>query len=65
MARHKPDGLALRVVYVPGGVGAADARRRVVDVLLRAAIARAELAEAPSPTITVPEPPSSPHEKAA
>jgi hypothetical protein len=46
--------LVARVVLVPDGAGAADARRRVAEVLLRAAMARTEppaLAEpTPDPT---------------
>ena len=38
--------LIVRVVFVPGGAGAADARRRVADVLLRGARARASNPEA-------------------
>jgi hypothetical protein len=38
--------LVVRVVFVPAGAGAADARRRVADVLLRAASAAAAPCEA-------------------
>ena len=57
--------LVVRVVFVPAGAGAADARRRVADVLLRAASAAA----APSGTrasATAANDPSPPtNEKAA
>ncbi len=48
--------LVVRVVFVPAGAGAADARRRVADVLLRAASA----AVAPSET-RAPEAPANDH----
>ena len=57
--------LVVRVVFVAAGAGAADARRRVADVLLRAASAGAE----PSDTHAEPTPANEPHallgEKAA
>lgn len=62
MARRSPGGLVLRVVYVPGGAGAADARRRVVDVLLQAASSTAGGA---APTPSANESVASPGEKAA
>lgn len=53
--------LVARVVFVPGGAGAADARRRVVDVLMRAAIARAEPPDLAEPTPAPnPDPDASP-----
>ena len=57
--------LIVRVVFVPAGAGAADARRRVADVLLRAASAAAAPCEtrAPETSATDPTPPAS--EKAA
>ncbi len=56
--------LVVRVVLV-AAAGAAEARRRVADVLLRAATTRAEPADAPAPTIAVAESSQPPHEKAA
>jgi len=52
-------GLVARVVLVPGGAGAADARRRVADVLLRAALARTEPPAVAEPAST-PTPPPTP-----
>lgn len=49
--------LVVRVVHVPAGPGAADARRRVADVLLRAAASGATRPDAPAPTSEAPEPP--------
>jgi hypothetical protein len=63
MARRSACGLVLRAVYVPGGAGAADARRRVVDVLLRAASSRAECAEPTPAPPAANEPTASPREK--
>lgn len=56
--------LVVRVVFV-AAAGAAEARRRVADVLLRAATTPAAAADTPAPTITAPEPSPPLHEKAA
>jgi len=56
--------LVLRVVFVPGA-GAADARRRVADVLLRAANAGAASLESLAPESPANDPSPSPGEKAA
>ena len=57
--------LVVRVVFVPAGAGAAGARRRVADVLLRAASAAAAPCETrvPETPANDPSPPSG--EKAA
>ena len=57
--------LVLRVVLVPAGTGAADARRRVADVLLRAAAAGAAPSDTPDPVIAANDSPPLPSEKAA
>ena len=56
--------LVVRVVFVPTA-GAADARRRVADVLLRAANAGAALSDARAPETPANDPSPSPGEKAA
>ena len=60
--------LVARVVLVVGGAGAADARRRVADMLMRAAAARAEppasVERAPTPAPN-PDASSPPGAKAA
>ena len=57
--------LVVRVVFVPAGAGASDARRRVAEVLLRAASAAANPRETrvPETPANDPSPPSG--EKAA
>jgi hypothetical protein len=57
-------GLVLRVVLV-ARAGAAEARRRVADVLLRAAMSRAASTDAAPPPMPANEPLASPSEKAA
>lgn len=57
-------GLVLRVVLV-ARAGAAEARRRVADVLLRAATTRATPCDTPDPLIAANEPPARAGEKAA
>ena len=57
--------LVVRVVFVPAGAGAADARRRVADVLLRAASVAAALAEPRAPETPANDPSPPPGEKAA
>lgn len=57
--------LVVRVVLVPAGASAAEARRRVADVLLRAATPRDTTADATAPPIPASEPPALPSEKAA
>ncbi len=57
--------LIVRIVLVPGGAGAADARRRVADVLLCAACAGAEPSDTPAATTPANDPPARPGEKAA
>lgn len=49
--------LVVRVVHVPAGPGAADARRRVADVLLRAATASAR---PEGPNAATPDSPEAP-----
>jgi len=56
--------LVVRVVHV-ARAGAAEARRRVADVLLRAARARAAQGDPPGPVIAANEPPAPAGEKAA
>jgi hypothetical protein len=56
--------LVLRVVYV-ASARAVDARRRVADVLLRAAFARDSSRDDDAPGDPASEPPTSPREKAA
>ncbi len=56
--------LVVRVVFVPGA-GAADARRRVADVLLRAANTGAASFESRGPESPANDPSPSPGEKAA
>ncbi len=56
--------LVVRVVLVPTGAGAADARRRVADWLLRAATS-GSASNAPAVAAPAPTPPSPPDEKAA
>jgi hypothetical protein len=56
--------LVVGVVFVPGA-GAADARRRVVDVLLRAANAGAALPEPPGQEASANDPSPPAGEKAA
>ena len=56
--------LVVRVVFVPGA-GAAGARRRVADVLLRAANAGAAPSETPAPGLPANDPSPPPGEKAA
>ena len=53
--------LVVRIVFVPGA-GAADARRRVAEVLLRAAAAGGRTADTPAPETPANAPPG---EKAA
>ena len=57
--------LVVRVVLVSAGAGAADARRRVAEVLLRAATAGAEPSDTPAAPPPANEPPERPGEKAA
>ena len=56
--------LVVRVVFVPGA-GAADARRRVADVLLRAASVAAALSEPRALETPANDPSPPPGEKAA
>ena len=56
--------LVVRVVFVPGA-GAADARRRVAEVLLRAATDAPVNSDAPAPGTLANEPTAPPAEKAA
>lgn len=56
--------LVVRIVFVPGA-GAADARRRVAEVLLRAATAGGRTADPPASGSPANEPASPPAEKAA
>lgn len=65
MTPPDPAAFVVRVVYVPGGAGAADARRRVVDVLLRAAGAAQVSADATAPPAPVDPSPGVPGENAA
>lgn len=64
VARHSAR-LVARVVLVPAGAGAADARRRVADVLLRAAAAGIAPSDIPAPEAPANELPSASGEKAA
>lgn len=57
--------LAVRVVFVPVGAGAADARRRVADVLLRASNLRTELSDPLLSESPPPDPPARSGEKTA
>jgi hypothetical protein len=57
--------LVLRVVLVPAGPGAADSRRRVADLLLRAATAEPGPSERAAGAVPTPEAPGPPGEKAA
>jgi hypothetical protein len=57
--------LVVRVVFVPAGAGAADARRRVADVLLRAASVAAAPPETLTPETPANNPSPPPGEKAA
>ena len=57
--------LVVRVVLVPAGAGAADARRRVADVLLCAASAGAARPETQAPGTPANDPTPPPGEKAA
>ncbi len=57
--------LVVRVVLVPTGAGAADARRRVADLLLRAATSDSAPSNAPALAAPAPTHPSPPDEKAA
>ncbi len=58
-------GFVVRVVYVPAGAGASDARRRVVDVLLRAPAAPADPIEGAAPETPANGPMQSPSRNAA
>jgi len=57
--------LVVRVVFVPAGTGAADARRRVAEVLLRAASVAAAPSETQAPGTPANDPTPPPGEKAA
>lgn len=57
--------LVVRVVFVPAGAGAADARRRVADVLLRAASVAADPSETRAAESPANDPSHPPGEKAA
>ncbi len=57
--------LVVRVVFVPAGASAADARRRVADVLLRAASAAVASSEIRAPETPANDPSPPPGEKAA
>ncbi len=58
-------GLVVRVVFVPAGAGAADVRRRVADVLLRAARAAGAPSETRAAETPANDPSPPPGEKAA
>ncbi len=57
--------LVVRVVFVPAGAGAADARRRVAEVLLRAASVAAAPSDTRAPESPANNPSPRPGEKAA
>lgn len=57
--------LVVRVVLVHAGAGAADSRRRVADLLLRAATTESRPSDRPAEAGPTPEPPAPPDEKAA
>ena len=57
--------LVVRVVLVPAGAGAADARQRVADVLLRVASAAVARSETHAPETPANDPSPPPGEKAA
>ena len=57
--------LVVRVVFVPAGASAANARRRVADVLLRAATSPAGSSDTPAATMPANDPLTPPSEKAA
>ena len=57
--------LVVRVVLVPAGAGAADSRRRVADLLLRAATTEPGPSDRPAGAVPTPESPAPPGENAA